>query len=340
MKIAGRTFLLSGLAIAAAMGITVALDAGAEPAAIAEATPLGLAAPGRVEPVGEERELGARAPGLLVAVHVDENDHVEAGQILAEIDRSELVARRAAALAAIELERAQRERLEHGARKQERQVAKARLTAATASRALAEKEHARTVPLRSEGVLTDADVDRSTEQLDSARAFELEASKQVALLEASARRDDLAIADAKIAVAEAELATIDAMIEKTYVRAPVAGTVLVRHHRAGETVSTTPTTPLFVLGDLSRRRVRAEIDEIDVARVHLGDRVEVVADAWPGQRFGGAVVRVGQRVGGKTVRTERPTELQDRKVLDALIELDPGAELPVGLRVDVFTVEP
>jgi HlyD family secretion protein len=322
------------------MAITVALDAEAEPTTAAEPTALGLAAPGRVEPVGEERELGARASGLLVAVHVDENDVVVAGQILAEIDRSELEAERAAALAAIDLERAQRDRLEHGARKQERQAARARVTAATATRTLAEQEHARTVPLRDDGVLTDADVDRSTQQLDSARAVELEAGRQLALVEASARRDDLAIADAKIALAEAKLKSIEAMIEKTYVRAPTDGTVLSRYHRVGETVSTTPTTALFVIGDLSRRRVRAEVDEIDVARVHVGDRVEVVADAWPGQRFGGAIVRVGQRVGGKMVRTERPTELQDRKVLDALIELDPGAELPVGLRVDVFALPP
>ncbi len=338
MKNVAKTVVLAGLAMAGAMAVTVALNAEADEAPVVVAEALGLAAPGRVEPMGEEREIGARTPGLLVAVHVDENDQVEAGQILAEIDRSELEAERAAAVAAIELERAQRVRLEHGARPQERQAAKARLAAAAASRSFAEKEHARTVPLRGEGVLTDADVDRSTEQLDSARAAELEATKQVALLEASARRDDLAIADAKIALAEARLKSIDAMIEKTYVRSPVAGTVLLRHHRAGETVSTTPPTALFVVGDLSRRRVRAEIDEIDVARVHEGDRVEVTADAWPDQRFGGHVVRVGQRVGAKTVRTDRPTELQDRKVLDALIELDPGAELPVGLRVDVFVV--
>jgi HlyD family secretion protein len=338
MKNRARTFLLAGLALAGAMGITVALEADAEAPQI-EPTPLGLAAPGRVEPIGEEREVGARMPGLLVAVHVDENDRVVAGQVLAEIDRSELEAERLGALATIALERAQRDRLVNGARPQERQAAKARLAAAEAGLALAQKEHARTVPLSRRGVLTATDVDRATEQLDSARALQREASKQLSLLEASARRDELAISDAKIAVAEAELASIDAMIEKTYVRAPIAGTILVRHHRAGETVGATPPTPLFVIGDLSGRRVRAEIDEIDVARIHADDRVEVVADAWPGTRFGGRVLRVGQRVGGKSVSTERPTERQDRKVLDALVELDPGSDLPVGLRVDVFVVD-
>lgn len=330
---------LAAVAAVVAAGASVNLRAEDEPVDAAEPAPLGLAAPGRVEPVGEEREIGARMPGLLVAVHVDENDVVEAGAILAEIDRSDLEAERAAALATIELRKAERLRLVNGARSQERQAAKARVAAAEAALGLARKEHARIEPLAQTGVLTAADLDRALERVESATAQSAEASKQFALLQAATRSDDVKIADAQIAVAEARLEAIDAAIEKSYVRSPVAGTVLRRFRRQGETVGTQPPTVLFVVGDLSRRIVRAEIDEVDVARIHEGDRVEVVADAYPGERHGGRVTRVGRRVGGKTVTTERPQERQDRKVLDAMIELDPGTELPVGLRVDVFVVD-
>jgi HlyD family secretion protein len=336
MKTKTKWWLVTAVAAATAVGLSLDSNAGDDIPVPATSAPLGLAAPGRVEPFGEEREVGARAPGLLVAVHVDENDTVVAGQVLAEIDRSELEAERAAALATIELREAERTRLLNGARSQERQATKARLSAAQAALALARKEHARIEPLVGDGVLTAADLDRAVERLDSATAQASEAAKQLALVEAGARRDDLLIADAQIALAQTRVATIDAMIEKTYVRAPVAGTILRRHRRQGETVGTQPPTTLFVVGDLSRRMVRAEIDELDVARIHEGDRAVVVADAYPGQRFGGKVTRVAQRVGGKTVTTERPQERQDRKVLDAMIELDPGVELPVGLRVDVF----
>jgi HlyD family secretion protein len=336
MKTKTKWWLVTAVAAATAVGLSLDSNAGDDIPVPATSAPLGLAAPGRVEPFGEEREVGARAPGLLVAVHVDENDAVVAGQVLAEIDRSELEAERAAALATIELREAERTRLLNGARSQERQATKARLSAAQAALALARKEHARIEPLVGDGVLTAADLDRAVERLDSATAQASEAAKQLALVEAGARRDDLLIADAQIALAQTRVATIDAMIEKTYVRAPVAGTILRRHRRQGETVGTQPPTTLFVVGDLSRRMVRAEVDELDVARIHEGDRAVVVADAYPGQRFGGKVTRVAQRVGGKTVTTERPQERQDRKVLDAMIELDPGVELPVGLRVDVF----
>jgi len=38
------------------------------------------------------------------------------------------------------------------------------------------------------------------------------------------------------------------------------------------------------------------------------------------------------------VRTDEPAERVDRKILETLVELDKGAELPVGLRVDTYIV--
>jgi hypothetical protein len=47
-------------------------------------------------------------------------------------------------------------------------------------------------------------------------------------------------------------------------------------------------------------------------------------------------VRIGELLGPKTIRTDEPTERVDRKFLELLVELDPAANLPVGLRVDTF----
>jgi hypothetical protein len=48
--------------------------------------------------------------------------------------------------------------------------------------------------------------------------------------------------------------------------------------------------------------------------------------------------QVGELLGPKTIRTNEPTERVDRKFLEALVELDPGAQLPMGLRADTFIV--
>jgi HlyD family secretion protein len=47
---------------------------------------------------------------------------------------------------------------------------------------------------------------------------------------------------------------------------------------------------------------------------------------------------VGQQLGPKNVRTDEPAEKIDTKILETLVELDPGAQLPDGLRVDAFIV--
>jgi hypothetical protein len=46
----------------------------------------------------------------------------------------------------------------------------------------------------------------------------------------------------------------------------------------------------------------------------------------------------GELLGPKTVSSDEPTERVDRKFLQALVELDPSAHLPIGLRVDSFIV--
>ena len=70
--------------------------------------------------------------------------------------------------------------------------------------------------------------------------------------------------------------------------------------------------------------------------VAVGQRAEVTADAFPDRKFGGTVYRVAPRMGGKLIQTQRPAERVDTKVLQVLIDLDPGVKLPIGLQVDAF----
>ena len=38
------------------------------------------------------------------------------------------------------------------------------------------------------------------------------------------------------------------------------------------------------------------------------------------------------------MRTDEPTERVDKKILETLVELDPGVQLPMGLRVDAYII--
>jgi hypothetical protein len=78
------------------------------------------------------------------------------------------------------------------------------------------------------------------------------------------------------------------------------------------------------------------VDETEVSKVHVGQKAYVTADAFGKQKFWGRVVRVGEQLGPENVRTDEPTERVDTKILETLVELEAGTELPVGLRVDAF----
>ncbi len=112
-----------------------------------------------------------------------------------------------------------------------------------------------------------------------------------------------------------------------------------KFRRAGESVSTQFDAPIVTLADRSTVRVRVDVDEADVAHVRVGQRAYVTADAFGSRRFDGRVVRVGQMLGKKNVRTDEPTERVDTKILETLVELDDGKELPLGLRVQTYVIK-
>lgn len=83
-----------------------------------------------------------------------------------------------------------------------------------------------------------------------------------------------------------------------------------------------------MVGDTSRPRVRAEVDEADIALVRVGQSAYVQADAYGERRFPRRVSRVSSLMGRKTLRNEQPAERLATRVLEVLIELDAGNDLP------------
>jgi HlyD family secretion protein len=294
------------------------------------------AAPGVVEPNSKEREISAQIVGVIKEFKVEENDEVTAGQIIAVIDNAEQNARVASAQAQLALRQAELDRILHGARGEELREAKAALSEADAGLKYARRDYERRLPLAKRGVSPQAVLDQAKATLDANEARRTVAAERLAQLETGARPEDIDAARARLRLADAELASAKAMLDKTFIRSPVAGTVLRRAHEVGETVTNVPPTAVAIIGDLRGLKVRAEVDETDIGKVTPDQRVEVVSDAYPGRRFQGRVSWVSFRMGSKFVQTGRPADRVDTKVLQVLIDLDEDAKLPVGLRVDAY----
>ena len=296
---------------------------------------IAVSAPGRVEPVSEERDLAATVTGRIVYV-ATEGQKVTAGEIVAEIDNADLRARLDAADARIRIRQSELERLHNGAREEERRAAKAAVTQADAAENLARLVLQRRRPLAKTGVASSETVDRARADFDSAVANRMLLAERLALINGPPRPEDVAIAEANLAMARADADALRAEIEKTRLRSPIAGVVLRRYKAVGETVAVLPPTLIATVGDISKLRVRADVDEADVAKAVVGQTVWVTADAYRDRRFPGVVTKVALSLGQKRIRTDEPTEKLDNKVLQVLIDLTDADRLPVGLRVDVF----
>lgn len=301
---------------------------------VAEAPPV-IHAGGTVEPVGEERLIVAESAGRIARIHVAEGERVAKGQLIAEIAAEEAAARVAMAERQIEVLKAERALLLAGQRPEERRLARARWEAAEAARARAEGALARAEALAARGLLAEDAREERLRQAEVAAAEARAAAAVYALAEAGPRAEELALLEARIGLAEAELAAAQAALAKTRIRSPLDGTILKLLLREGELVAPLDPKPVASLGDLSVRYVRAEVDELDIARLRPGLRVEVRSDAFPEQRFSGVVEHVGLRMGRRLLRSDDPVERRDARVLETLIRLEDGRELPIGLRVDV-----
>jgi len=304
--------------------------------AAAPAAPAPAAGPGLIEPLSEEVRVSAQIGGRLERVLVDEGDRVTAGQVLAIIDNRDYRARVESARADVALREASRRRVENGARGQERQEAAAAVAEAEAVLDNAAADAARMRGLLRERVISRAEADDAERAERVARARVDAARQRFDLVSADAREEDSAQAAADVRLARARMDEAAAVYDKTFIRSPIDGVVLRRHRRAGESVSTQFDSPIVTLADDRIRRVRVDVDEADISRLAVGQPAYVTADAFGDRRFPGRVVRVGQLLGRKNVRTDEPTERVDTKVLETLVELEDGRELPFGLRVQAY----
>ena len=344
LTLKGRTNLIVGLGICLLTASLVVASrrtqesaAAASPASVHN-TPLMIAGPGRVEPSSEDIKIGSELSGRLKVVNVEEGDAIQRGQVLAELENADYRAQVESARANVIAKEAVLRKVINGARRQERDEAWSSVSEAKAVMENAKSELRRRQELFSAGVVSREELERYAREADVAQAKYQAAVQQHALVDDRAREEDQSFAEADLKLAQAQLDEAQARYDKTFIRSPIDGSVLRKHHRSGESVSNSSTVPdpVLTIGDRKTLRVRVDVDETDVSKVNVGQRAYVTADAFGKQKFWGHVVRVGQQLGPKNVRTDEPTEKVDTKILETLVELDPGSHLPDGLRVDAF----
>jgi HlyD family secretion protein len=300
-----------------------------------------FASPGRVEGASETTQVGAAADGILKAVYVKEGQFVKRGTLLGEIGCDDLQASLQTAIAEADGARQARTRILRGARDEEKKIATEKTAAARATFEEAKSRMEMQRALYQKEQISRSTYEQAVRDLGVADANLKAAVRTEELLAAPPLQEDRARADADVLAAEGRARTVQERIEKCSILAPIDGTVLRVYARRGESFSTVTPRPLFSLADTSSRHIKAEIDERDVDKVSVGQRVVIQADALDGKRLNGSVVRVSTMMGRKSISTGDPSDKSDRDILEALIGLEGNPlSLPIGLRVTVQFLTP
>jgi len=295
-----------------------------------------FASPGRVEGASETTQVGAAADGVLKGVYVREGQFVGRGTLLGEIGCDDLRASLQTALAEADAAGQSRVRLLRGARDEEKKIAREKTAAA---RATFEEAKARLDMQRSlyqKQQISRSAYDQAVRDSGVADANLQAAIRTEELLAAPPLEEDKARADADVQAAEGRVRTVQEKIAKCSIFAPIDGTILRVYARRGESFSTVTPRSLFSLADTSSRHIRAEVDERDVDKVFVGQRVVIEADALDGKKLNGSVTRISAMMGRKSISTGDPSDKSDRDILEAVIDLEDNSRpLPIGLRVTV-----
>ena len=86
-------------------------------------------------------------------------------------------------------------------------------------------------------------------------------------------------------------------IRSTYfLRSPLAGIVLERNINPGQIVGSDPSQVLFTVANLATVLAVADLPDRELTHVKLGDRVEIMADAYPDMKFSGKITNISDLV--------------------------------------------
>jgi len=241
-----------------------------------------------------ESEIATVSPkvqGYVGEVLVDDNQAVQAGQVLVVIDDFDFAARVDRAVAVVEAQGAAIDGMENQIAFQKSLVAQASATIASADASLA---RARQDFERTELLLKKDYVSKQKYDATYAEMLEAAANLERAKAEAEAQRQKVGVFESKraelaarLAEAEAELDLAEHDLDHTVVRAPVDGVVGSKGVRVGQFVK--PGTQLLLLVPMDEIYVVANFKETQIARMRTGQQVSLAFDAFPDHAVEGRI---------------------------------------------------
>ncbi len=293
-------------------------------------------APGRIEPKNGEYRIGTQTPGRVTEVLVQMNDKVLAGDPLVRVEDDDAQAKLAGTDAETAVRKRERDAETVGRLAQDRRIAEDAVANADRALFLARRDLDRVMTARRASAAAEDELVKARAAVAAAKDKAETERQGLRRIQVTAGMPLPTRLESALTSARSELLQTESAIERTRVRAPGDGTVLQVFAKAGETVAPGPELALVVMGDLSGLRVRAEVEERDVSKVRIGQKVVIRTDAFPGRDFTGTVTTIGQSLAPPRLASRGPRRPTDLDALEVLIDIEGPVVLMPGMRTDVF----
>jgi HlyD family secretion protein len=304
-------------------------------------------------------QVGSQVSGQVRELFADFNSEVKRGQLIARIDPATFEAKLAQVRAELETaeatvlnQRAQVERARAEVDNARAALASARAQTAKSSSALLEarRDLDRKKDLFRQELIARSDLDtaqamhdQAGAQLESGRAQEQALASAIKAAEAQLKVTEAQVKGAEAAVRQKQAALQQSQVDLEYtsIRAPVDGTVISRTVDVGQTVAASLQAPtLFTIAqDLTKMQIDTNVDEADIGRTQVGQRVTFTVDSFPTETFNGHVVQI--RKASRTVQnvvTYNVVIAVDNPELKLLPGMTANVRVVTSTRPDVLRV--
>lgn len=282
-----------------------------------------VSANGKIQPEAELK-ITSDVSGEIVEMLVKEGDDVKKGQLLCRIKPD------------IYESNLERVNATVNSSKANLKTTVAQLAQAQANLANAEATFARSKKLFDQNVISQQEFDGSKAAFEAAKANVLGITESISA------------SDYNVKSVEASLKEANTNLDKTYIYAPVDGTVSKLNVEKGERVvgvQGLQGTEILRLANLNEMEASVEVNENDIIRIHKNDTAIIEVDAYIGKKFRGIVTEVANSANTTGISIDQVTNFVVKirmireSYLDLVTEENPAPFRPgMSASVDIHTM--
>jgi len=277
-------------------------------------------------------QVSFKIPGRVLQRVVSEGETVTNGQVVAFLDKTELAQDAAMHQAGALANSAALAELEAGTRPEEIIQAAAVVDIAKADALRVQSEFTRQQELFKGKVISPREFETAEASSRMAAAKMQESDARLMLLKNGPRAETINAARARLEEARQAVALAETRLGYATLTSPLSGIVLSDTIENGEYV--VPGTPVVTVGDLVNIWLRGYVNETDLGRVKLGQKVKITTDTYPGKVYEGRVSFIASQAEFTPKNVQTPKE---RVKLVYRIKVDvtnPDQELKPGMPAD------